>query len=149
MVRTSLSAKTLFKQFKSLRDSEKKKLLAMLGASDELLALFQQQQELIDSIESKHRDFQDSAAKLIEASRATREQRNKIFALLQSRNRKSAPETIRRNVEICNLRDKDPRTWSLRRLARKYHIKWQSIQRIVKNCQHWREQARGLILRGG
>jgi hypothetical protein len=58
------------------------------------------------------------------------------------RNRKSAEATIRRNIEICDLRKKDPKTWSFRRLARKYEIRWQSVQRIVAAEPKWRDLAR-------
>jgi hypothetical protein len=39
--------------------------------------------------------------------------------LKEQRDRKSDPETIRRNVEICNLRKQDHKKWSHGKLARK------------------------------
>jgi hypothetical protein len=59
--------------------------------------------------------------------------------LLSRRNRKSAPATVRRNIEICDLRRKDQRTWSFRRLSNKYGITYQSIQRIIRDESKWRK----------
>jgi len=60
------------------------------------------------------------------------------------RNRKSASKTVRRNLEICELRKKDRKTWSMRNLARKYGMKWQSIQNILTNEAKWRRLANRL-----
>jgi hypothetical protein len=55
--------------------------------------------------------------------------------------RKSSPETVRRNVEICERRKKDRKTWSLRNLARKYNLRYQSVQKIVNSEAKWRKLA--------
>jgi hypothetical protein len=59
----------------------------------------------------------------------------------EERDRKSDPETIRRNVEICDRRKRDPKTWSYRKLAKEYDMRWQSIQRIIAEETKWRRLA--------
>jgi hypothetical protein len=58
--------------------------------------------------------------------------------LKESRDRKSDPETVRRNVEICNLRMQDPKKWSLGRLAKQYEMTKQSIKKIIEDENKWR-----------
>jgi hypothetical protein len=61
----------------------------------------------------------------------------------EKRDRKSDPETIRRNVEICDLRKQDPKKWSYRRLARQFKITPQAIGLILKGETKWRRLAGG------
>jgi hypothetical protein len=64
--------------------------------------------------------------------------------LKEARDRKSDPETVRRNVEICNLRKQDPKKWSLGRLAKKYEMAKQSIRKILEEETKWRRlEAKG------
>src|SRR5262249_18019324 len=46
-----------------------------------------------------------------------------VLGRLQKRNRKPLPKTIRQSNEIIDLRDSDPKFWSLKKLARKYKYK--------------------------
>ncbi|HEV3146659.1 MAG TPA: hypothetical protein VGZ47_22425 [Gemmataceae bacterium] len=59
----------------------------------------------------------------------------------QKRDRKSDPETIRRNVEICDLRKKDPTTWTQCKLAKHFKIKAPSIRKVLKHEDEWRKKA--------
>ena len=47
------------------------------------------------------------------------------------RNRRSSPETIRRNVEICDLRKQNPSKWSYGRLGKKVGLTKQAIKKIL------------------
>ena len=57
----------------------------------------------------------------------------------EARDRRSDPETIRQNVEICDLRKEDKKKWSLGRLAKKYEMTRQSVARIIQNEEKWRK----------
>ncbi len=59
--------------------------------------------------------------------------------LKEKRNRHSAPKNVRRNIEICDLRRKNPTYWSFGRLASKYRMRRQSILRILENEAKWRQ----------
>jgi hypothetical protein len=59
----------------------------------------------------------------------------------KSRDRKSSPETIRRNVEICDKRRSDKKKWSYGRLAKDYKMTRQAIERIVTEEEKWRRLA--------
>ena len=60
--------------------------------------------------------------------------------LKEKRERKSDVKTIRRNVEICDLRRKN---WSLKKLAGRFGMKYQTVQIIVKDEAKWRKLAAG------
>jgi hypothetical protein len=64
--------------------------------------------------------------------------------LKQARDRKPDPETILRNVEICNLRKQNKKVWSLKKLATKYDVTVQRIAQILKKEPAWRRQAQSL-----
>jgi hypothetical protein len=57
------------------------------------------------------------------------------------RDRKSDPETVRRNVEICDLRKQNPRLWTQGKLAKRYAIKPQTVRGILKEEEKWRRLA--------
>jgi hypothetical protein len=57
----------------------------------------------------------------------------------KSRDRKSDPETIRRNVEICDLRKQNKKTWSQEKLAKKYEVTKQYISNVLKDEEKWRK----------
>lgn len=57
----------------------------------------------------------------------------------QKRNRKSSNETIRRNVEICNLRIEDEKLWSQGKLAKKYEMSPKGIRNILAKEPKWRK----------
>ena len=59
----------------------------------------------------------------------------------KGKRRGSSPKTIRRNVEICDLRKKDAKHWSHTQLGRKYGMNKRSVSRILKNEEKWRELA--------
>ena len=61
--------------------------------------------------------------------------------LKASRDRKSDPETVKRNVEICDLRLKDRKYWSLGRLGRKYDISKRMVTLILGEEAKWRRLA--------
>ncbi len=56
------------------------------------------------------------------------------------RDRKSDPETVKRNVEICDLRLSDPKKWSHRRLAREFKVTPQYIGLVLKEEAEWRRR---------
>jgi hypothetical protein len=54
------------------------------------------------------------------------------------RNRKSDPEIIRRNVEICRLKEENPKYWTLEQLRRKYKFKHvRAVTKIVEKRAMW------------
>jgi hypothetical protein len=82
--------------------------------------------------------------------RASMENYNETIAALEqaklkeSRDRKSDPETVSRNVEICDLRKQDSKKWSLGRLAGKYGISKRAISLILADDVKWRQLAASL-----
>jgi hypothetical protein len=58
--------------------------------------------------------------------------------LKDARDRKSDPETIKRYLELLDLRKKDPKHWSLNALAKRFGMTRQSVQQIVKEEAKWR-----------
>lgn len=64
--------------------------------------------------------------------------------LKTSRDRKSKPATIRRNVEICDLRARDSKTWTQGKLAKKYKLTPQGIRKILSEDTKWRQLAAAL-----
>jgi hypothetical protein len=61
--------------------------------------------------------------------------------LKKQRDRKSDSETVRRNVEICDLRKRDPKKWSLAMLGRKFDLSKQAVKRILDEESKWRRLA--------
>jgi hypothetical protein len=57
---------------------------------------------------------------------------------LNARNRRSHPDTVRRNIEMCDRRAADAKRWTLERLARTYAISRRAVQHILKRAGHWR-----------
>jgi hypothetical protein len=68
------------------------------------------------------------------------EERAKLKA---TRDRQSDPETVRRNVEICDRRLQDPGHWTQGQLALEYRITKRAIRKILGNEAKWRKLARG------
>ena len=64
--------------------------------------------------------------------------------LKEQRDRKSDPETIRRNVEICDLRQQDRKKWSLGRLAKHFGVTTRAITKVLANENKWRRLAQQL-----
>lgn len=60
----------------------------------------------------------------------------------QKRDRKSDPATVRRNVEICDLRGQNKKLWTLNRLAKKYKCTVRNITKVLKDEPRWRQLAR-------
>jgi hypothetical protein len=58
--------------------------------------------------------------------------------LKEARDRKSDPDNVRRYVEICDLRRRDPKTWTLGALAKRYDMAKQSIKKIIEQEAKWR-----------
>jgi hypothetical protein len=61
--------------------------------------------------------------------------------LKEKRDRKSAPGTVRRNVEICDLRKQDPKKWSLGMLGKRFKLTRQTVKRILEDEAKWRRLA--------
>jgi hypothetical protein len=59
----------------------------------------------------------------------------------EKRDRKSDPDTVRRNVEICNRKLEDPGLWSNKKLAREYRITPRAIGMILADEPRWRRLA--------
>lgn len=60
------------------------------------------------------------------------------------RERKSDPEIVRRNVEICDLRKQDTTKWTLGRLANRYKISRQNVGLVLNDEARWRRLAQNL-----
>lgn len=58
----------------------------------------------------------------------------------KKRNRKSDPKTIKRNVEICDRRRRDSKTWSHGKLASEYGLSEPMIRKILTAEAEWRRQ---------
>jgi hypothetical protein len=54
------------------------------------------------------------------------------------RNRKSSHKTIRRNVEICDLRKQNRRKWSLSQLAKHFKRSQRTITLVIREEAKWR-----------
>jgi hypothetical protein len=61
--------------------------------------------------------------------------------LKAKRDRKSDPDTVRRNVQICDLRRSDKKLWSLGRLAKKFKVSIRLITKTIKEEPKWRRLA--------
>ena len=93
-------------------------------------------QELIDFVEGIFPGFTHAHELNIQfASHGTQ-----LLQLLANRNRKSDPKIIMRNVEICDLRQRDSKTWTQGKLAKQYGIKPSTIREILKQEIKWREK---------
>jgi hypothetical protein len=62
-----------------------------------------------------------------------------IFHKLKKRNRRSDPEIVKRNVEICNLRQENPTLWSQGKLGRKFGINPRTVRKILAEEKKWRD----------
>jgi hypothetical protein len=83
------------------------------------------------------------AEELVKASQQVSQMYKSFEAarLKAKRDRKSAPATVRRNVEICNLRKRDPKHWSQGQLAKKFKVSSPAIRKILKDEAKWRRLA--------
>ncbi len=76
--------------------------------------------------------------------KASMENYNKEIAALERakmkerRDRKSDPETVRRNVEICDRRKQNRKTWSIGKLAHVYKLSHRAITLILRDELKWR-----------
>jgi hypothetical protein len=77
-------------------------------------------QEKIEQTEAENKHLKEQAAK---------------------RNRKSSPEIIARNVEICDRRKQDKKHWSIGRLARAYKVSHRAITLVLQEENKWRRLA--------
>lgn len=57
----------------------------------------------------------------------------------EKRDRKPDPEIVERNVRICELRKADPKTWSRKKLARKFEVTERMIGKILAEESNWRQ----------
>lgn len=69
--------------------------------------------------------------------------------LKEQRDRKSDPEIIRRNVQICNRRKGDAKKWTQGRLSREYQLDKKTIRDILRDELKWRQMAARLPKEGG
>ena len=81
-----------------------------------------------------------------EFNRVTAEHMNSVAEteaarLKRQRDRKPSLEIAARNVEICDLRKKEPRHWSQGRLAKKYNLDKRTIRKILGEETEWRARA--------
>jgi hypothetical protein len=89
--------------------------------------------ETLDELEQKTDELNEKVAALNEAYA-----NQKIAEYKSSRNRKSSPKTIRRNVEICDLRKQNRRKWSLTQLAKHFKTSQRSITLVLSEEAKWR-----------
>lgn len=59
------------------------------------------------------------------------------------RDRHPDPETIRRNLEICDLRRSDPQKYSQKKLAGQFNVTQRYIRQVIKDESKWRRLAAG------
>ena len=85
--------------------------------------------ELAKLAQQKSAEFHEHIRALVEAR------------VKQARDRKSDPEIVRRNVEICDLRKQDRQKWSLGMLGKKYDLTKQAIKKILEEEDKWRRLA--------
>ncbi len=57
---------------------------------------------------------------------------------LTSRNRKPDPENVKRNIEMCDRRNRDKKTWSYSKLAQTYDMTKRAVAKILAEEQKWR-----------
>ena len=102
----------------------------------------------IDVVRNAPTDTREElAAELGERMRQTVEnieghaQRLEEVKLKRKQDRKPDPDTIRRNVEICDRHRQDPKKWNKKRLAREYAVTDRYIRGVIKEEAHWRRQA--------
>jgi hypothetical protein len=67
-----------------------------------------------------------------------------VAKVKEKRDRPSDPATVKRNVEICDLRLQNRKHWTLGRLANKYGLSREAINKIQREEGHWRRLAAGL-----
>lgn len=69
------------------------------------------------------------------------ENAQRLREALRKRNRTSDPDTIRRNNEIIDKREENPKHWTAERLAEKYELTERYIRRICssKEKPKWRK----------
>ncbi len=89
-------------------------------------------------LEQFRTELKDRITKWVEAlgEEMAELERDKVTA---QRNRKSNPETIRRNIEICDRRKLNPSLWTLGKLAKEYGIKRSTVQGILNDEPKWRQ----------
>jgi hypothetical protein len=85
--------------------------------------------ELHERVKARMEEYEESISELERAK------------LKERRDRKSDPATVRRNVEICDLRRRDQAKWSLGRLGKKYGMTKQSVKKILAEETKWRRLA--------
>lgn len=61
--------------------------------------------------------------------------------LKEQRDRKSDPEIVHRNVEICDHRRQDRKRWSIGKLAKTYDLSHRAITLILRDEEKWRRLA--------
>jgi hypothetical protein len=86
-----------------------------------------------EEVESRVRKTVEEMAQVV-----SEREREKFKA---QRDRKRDPKTIKRNVEICDLRKKDRKHWSLGRLAKKYGVSVRTITLTLQEEATWRRLA--------
>ena len=60
--------------------------------------------------------------------------------LAKKRNRKPDPKILRRNIQICNLRNKDPKKWTQGKLRKKFGLNTTDhVKKILKQETKWRQ----------
>jgi hypothetical protein len=89
--------------------------------------------EMSDAIELRTKDWLRGYIDLAE--------RIKAEELKSKRDRKADPKTARRNVEICDLRKRDPKHWTQGQLAKKFKVSSQAIRKILGQETKWRRLA--------
>jgi hypothetical protein len=86
----------------------------------------------------------DEASNLLEGAMIERQEAQAIieqFKAKLGKKRTSDPATIKRNVEICDLRKQDKKYWSHGQLGLKYGMNKRSVARILKDEEKWRQLA--------
>jgi hypothetical protein len=90
-------------------------------------------QELVQALNERMRESMEEYDRKITALEASK--------LKEERDRTSSTDTVKRNVEICNLRKQDRKKWTLFKLARHYGVSCRTITLVLKDEEKWRRLA--------
>lgn len=143
-----LSVEAFFDMLAQLDPLEQKKFSDMVGETLMPLLLPQFAREAIDLVKELPETGRDELVPILSSRVA---QIQKLYdselgklaeaTLKQKRDRKSDPETVRRNVEICNLRKHDRKKWTLGKLASRFQVTRRAISLVLVDEAKWRRLA--------
>lgn len=133
------TANRIFALLKALPVKQQDRFIELLAKDPELEAKFVAKSQHVQRYKQYAQHKGDEAEWFAEDSR----RQAKEFADKKARGRRSL-KIIRRNLEILDLRKKDPKRWSHTLLGDKFGLKRQTIHVILKEAKMWRSLAAAL-----